>query len=76
MYVCMYVYVYVYVCASIGDVYKLKYGFIGVVNRSQDDINTKKSIQHALKYEKHFFEHHEVFNCYIALLDHSPFIIQ
>lgn len=38
--------------------YRLKLGFIGVVNRSQQDINHNKSITDALKYESDFFKSH------------------
>uniref|UniRef100_A0AC35U1R0 Dynamin-type G domain-containing protein n=1 Tax=Rhabditophanes sp. KR3021 TaxID=114890 RepID=A0AC35U1R0_9BILA len=40
------------------QVYKLKRGFVGIVNRSQEDINEKKSISNALKDEALFFEDH------------------
>lgn len=36
----------------------LKLGFVGVVNRGQHDIETKKPIQEALKAEKEYFENH------------------
>lgn len=45
-----------------GRVYPLRLGFIGVVNRSQHDINTNKSIEAALKYEKEFFETHALYS--------------
>ena len=38
-----------------GRVYPLKLGFIGVVNRSQQDITVKKSLHEALKAEETFF---------------------
>ena len=38
-----------------GRVYPLRLGFIGVVNRSQQDIITKKPIKDALKSEREFF---------------------
>ncbi|XP_055335958.1 dynamin-1-like protein isoform X2 [Paramacrobiotus metropolitanus] len=37
-----------------GSVIPVKLGIIGVVNRSQQDINTNKTIEHALKDEKTF----------------------
>lgn len=37
-------------------VYPLKLGYIGVVNRSQNDINSKKSMLAAKKAEREFFE--------------------
>jgi len=40
-----------------GRVYSLKLGFIGVVNRSQQDISVNKSLKDALKSEETFFRH-------------------
>ena len=40
------------------QVYPLKLGYIGVVNRSQLDINNKKSIEKQRADEKAFFENH------------------
>jgi replication fork clamp-binding protein CrfC len=39
-------------------VYPLKYGYIGVVLRSQKETNSKKSIQEALLTEQEFFDNH------------------
>ena len=39
-----------------GRVIPVKLGIIGVVNRSQLDINTSKSIQEALKAEQNFLQ--------------------
>ena len=39
-------------------VYPLKLGYIGVVNRSQSDIDNNKSIEEARKDERDFFENH------------------
>lgn len=44
-----------------GRVYPLKLGFIGVVNRSQQDIQGKKSLAEALKSEAEFFKHHPAY---------------
>ena len=44
-----------------GRVYPLKLGFIGVVNRSQQDIQGKKSLSEALKSEADFFKHHPAY---------------
>ncbi|TCD69056.1 Dynamin- GTPase protein [Steccherinum ochraceum] len=44
-----------------GRVYPLKLGFIGVVNRSQQDINTEKSLQDALESETEYFERHPAY---------------
>lgn len=44
-----------------GRVYPLKLGFIGVVNRSQQDIQTNKNLQDALKSEQDFFRHHPAY---------------
>lgn len=41
-----------------GKVYPLKLGFIGVVNRSQEDINNQMSVMDSLVKEKLFFEEH------------------
>jgi dynamin 1-like protein len=38
-----------------GRVYPLKLGFIGIVNRSQQDISVSKSLKDALKSEEAFF---------------------
>lgn len=38
--------------------FRLKLGFIGVVNRSQHDININKPIAEALKQEQEFFRNH------------------
>lgn len=44
-----------------GRVYPLKLGFIGVVNRSQQDIQTQKPMSDALKAEAEFFRHHPAY---------------
>lgn len=44
-----------------GRVYPLKLGFIGVVNRSQQDIQGNKSLSAALKSETDFFRHHPAY---------------
>ncbi|KIX05232.1 uncharacterized protein Z518_06104 [Rhinocladiella mackenziei CBS 650.93] len=44
-----------------GRVYPLKLGFIGVVNRSQQDIQTRKPMSEALKSEAEFFRHHPAY---------------
>ena len=44
-----------------GRVYPLKLGFIGVVNRSQQDIQGNKSLSEALKSEAEFFKHHPAY---------------
>lgn len=44
-----------------GRVYPLKLGFIGVVNRSQQDINLGKSMGEALEYETEFFQSHHAY---------------
>lgn len=40
-----------------GRVYPLKLGFIGMVNRSQQDIQGNKSLEEALQAERDFFKH-------------------
>lgn len=42
-----------------GEIIPLKLGYIGVVNRSQNDINTKKSAKAARTKEKEFFLTHK-----------------
>ncbi|KAF9889482.1 Dynamin- GTPase protein [Aspergillus nanangensis] len=44
-----------------GRVYPLKLGFIGVVNRSQQDIQSGKSLSEALQAEVEFFRHHPAY---------------
>ncbi|KAL7268749.1 Dynamin-related GTPase protein [Rhizina undulata] len=44
-----------------GRVYPLKLGFIGVVNRSQQDIQGNKSLTDALKAEQEFFKYHPAY---------------
>jgi dynamin 1-like protein len=44
-----------------GRVYPLKLGFIGVVNRSQQDIQGNKSLAEALQAERDFFRHHPAY---------------
>ncbi|KAG8675439.1 Dynamin- GTPase protein [Fusarium poae] len=44
-----------------GRVYPLKLGFIGVVNRSQQDIQGNKPMEDALQAETDFFKHHPAY---------------
>lgn len=44
-----------------GRVYPLKLGFIGVVNRSQQDINDEKNMQDALEGETLYFKTHPAY---------------
>lgn len=44
-----------------GRVYPLKLGFIGVINRSQQDIQARKSLADALQNETDFFRHHPAY---------------
>ncbi|KAJ5909180.1 hypothetical protein N7495_001862 [Penicillium taxi] len=44
-----------------GRVYPLKLGFIGVVNRSQQDIQSGKALSEALSAEADFFRHHPAY---------------
>ncbi|KZS94748.1 dynamin protein dnm1 [Sistotremastrum niveocremeum HHB9708] len=44
-----------------GRVYPLKLGFIGVVNRSQQDINSEKGLKDALESEAEFFANHPAY---------------
>ena len=44
-----------------GEVLPLKLGYIAIVNRSQNDINSQKSIRDALKDEEGFWRNHPVY---------------
>jgi dynamin 1-like protein len=44
-----------------GRVYPLKLGFIGVVNRSQQDINVGKELSQARESEEEFFKNHSAY---------------
>lgn len=44
-----------------GRVYPLKLGFIGVINRSQQDIQGNKPMEEALQAEMDFFRHHPAY---------------
>ncbi|KAJ2987523.1 hypothetical protein NUW58_g4458 [Xylaria curta] len=44
-----------------GRVYPLKLGFVGVVNRSQQDIQGNRPMEEALKAELEFFRHHPAY---------------
>jgi dynamin 1-like protein len=44
-----------------GRVYPLKLGFVGVVNRSQQDIQGHKPLSEALQTEREFFRHHPAY---------------
>ncbi|KAK1223622.1 Dynamin- GTPase protein [Marasmius sp. AFHP31] len=44
-----------------GRVYPLKLGFIGIVNRSQQDINSEKTLEAALDAETEFFQNHPAY---------------
>nr|XP_009610154.1 dynamin-related protein 3A-like [Nicotiana tomentosiformis] len=46
----------------LGKVIPLRLGYIGVVNRSQQDINNKRSIVEALAYEEQFFRDYHVYH--------------
>lgn len=45
----------------LGKSFPLKMGFIGVVNRSQQDIITNKSMSDAIQAEKLFFQSHSAY---------------
>ena len=56
-----------------GAIIPLKLGYVGVVNRSQKDINDNKSVAKALADERKFFESHSAYKaiasrCGIAYL--------
>jgi dynamin 1-like protein len=44
-----------------GRVYPLKLGFIGIVNRSQHDIQERKPLEDALQAERDFFRNHPAY---------------
>lgn len=44
-----------------GRVYPLKLGFIGVVNRSQQDINSELNMKDSLDRETEFFKNHSAY---------------
>ena len=44
-----------------GRVYPLKLGFIGMINRSQQDIQANKPLAEALQAESDFFRHHPAY---------------
>lgn len=44
-----------------GNVYPLKLGFIGIVNRSQQDISDNKSLDDSLFSEQQFFQNHTAY---------------
>eukprot|EP01102_Stenamoeba_stenopodia_P021446 TRINITY_DN8644_c0_g1_i1.p1 TRINITY_DN8644_c0_g1~~TRINITY_DN8644_c0_g1_i1.p1 ORF type:complete len:754 (-),score=182.83 TRINITY_DN8644_c0_g1_i1:121-2382(-) len=56
-----------------GKIIPLKLGFIGVVNRSQQDINTRKPIKQALKEEAEYFSSHPIYRS-IASRCGTPFL--
>lgn len=49
-----------------GRSYPLKLGFIGVVNRSQQDILTNKPMSNALEAENQFFQQHPAYRSVAA----------
>jgi len=44
-----------------GNLYKLKLGYVGVVGRSQKELENRKSVQEAIESEKAFFKNHKVY---------------
>ncbi|GJP47006.1 hypothetical protein CLOM_g6240 [Closterium sp. NIES-68] len=46
----------------LGNVIPLRLGYVGVINRSQEDINAKKSVKDALTYEEAFFRSRPVYH--------------
>lgn len=49
-----------------GNVYPLKLGFIGVVNRSQQDIQDNKLLEESLKAEQQFFANHPAYRSFAS----------
>ena len=60
------------------EVVPLRLGYIGMINRSQADINTRRSIRDAIAAETAFFESHpayqEVSLCQPSVLERAPII--
>ncbi|KAG6519688.1 hypothetical protein ZIOFF_023194 [Zingiber officinale] len=46
----------------LGNVIPLRLGYVGVVNRSQEDINVNRSIRDALVFEEAFFRKHPAYH--------------
>ncbi|KAG0554580.1 hypothetical protein KC19_12G102200 [Ceratodon purpureus] len=46
----------------LGNIIPLRLGYVGVVNRSQEDISANKSIRDALTYEENFFRSRPVYH--------------
>ncbi|KYQ94487.1 dynamin B [Tieghemostelium lacteum] len=46
----------------LGDQIPLKYGFVGIINRSQQDINNRKPISQMLKDEQIWFDQHPAYS--------------
>ncbi|XP_027081318.1 dynamin-related protein 3A-like isoform X2 [Coffea arabica] len=46
----------------LGTIIPLRLGYVGVINRSQEDINKNRSIASALAYEEQFFRDNPVYN--------------
>ncbi|XP_058222265.1 dynamin-related protein 3A-like [Rhododendron vialii] len=46
----------------LGNIVPLRLGYVGVVNRSQEDINKNRSIAEALAYEEQFFHDNPIYN--------------
>ena len=47
------------------EIYPLKMGYIGVVNRSQKDIDLKKPMSESLKKEAEFFSNHPIYKSFV-----------
>ncbi len=52
------------------EVVPLRLGYIGMVNRSQADINTRRSIRDAIAAETAFFESHPAYQ----EVGHAPYL--
>ncbi|CCJ29076.1 unnamed protein product [Pneumocystis jirovecii] len=59
----------------LGHVYPLKLGFIGVVNRSQQDILINKSLKDGLRFERDFFYNHPTYKN-ISHLCGTPYLVK
>jgi dynamin 1-like protein len=56
-----------------GRTYPLKHGFVGVVNRSQRDIDSHVALQDAMSHEKEYFKNHASYKA-IAHRCGTPFL--
>jgi dynamin 1-like protein len=58
-----------------GKFFPLKLGFIGIVNRSQQDITDGKPIEQALKNEEVFFRNHPAYRSFASKCG-TPYMVK